>query len=292
MITATTQVTSVIGDPISHSLSPVIHNAAFSDRSLDWVCVALRVGEGATANAAEAMRVLGLRGMSVTMPHKSAIVASMDDLSDTASALGSVNCVVNGSDGLVGHNTDGAGFLGGLRDDFGFDPAGKSCAVLGAGGAARAVVLALAEAGAGSVVVVNRTAERAEAAAGLAGSVGSAGPVQRIEDADLVINATPIGMAGGSTDRRGELPCDLSLLQSSQIVAELIYHPARTALMAGAAARGCRTSNGVSMLVHQAAAAFQLWTQEAAPIDTMRSAAMAALAVSESSPGPNGPLKS
>lgn len=274
-ISANTQVVAVIGDPIAHSLSPTIHNAGFSARRLDWVCVAFPVGAGDAVAAAAAVRSLGLRGMSVTMPHKSEIAAGMDHLSDAARALGSVNCVIRRDGELLGDNTDGAGFLGGLREDFDMEPSGADCVVLGAGGAARAVVLALADAGARSVRVVNRTRANAERAAALAGVVGSVGAPGDVAGADLVVNATPVGMGdvGGGDD----VPVDARLLRPGQVVAELVYHPATTPLMAAATAAGARTANGVSMLVHQAGAAFTLWTGEPAPIAEMGAAARAAL---------------
>jgi shikimate dehydrogenase len=273
-ISARTQVVAVIGDPIAHSLSPTIHNAGFAEAGLDWRCVALPVRAGDALAAAAGMRTLGLRGMSVTMPHKSDICGGLDRLSAVAAALGSVNCVTRQDDELLGDNTDGAGFLGGLRQDFDLDPAGIDCVVLGAGGAARAVVLALADAGARSVRVVNRTPERAEQAAALAGSVGAVGTPADVAAADLVVNATPVGMGDGAG---AALPLDRDLLHSGQVVAELVYHPAATALMAAATAAGARTANGVSMLVHQAAVAFSHWTGEPAPIAAMGAAARAAL---------------
>jgi shikimate dehydrogenase len=272
-LSAATSVVAVIGDPITHSLSPTIHNAGFAEAGLDWVCVALEVRAGSASAAADGIRALGLRGVSVTMPHKSDMVAEVDELTPVAAALSSVNCVIHRDGRLLGENTDGAGFLAGLRDDFDWEPAGRRCVVLGAGGAARAVVLALAGAGAASVVVVNRTPERAGVAASLAGPVGSVGGPEALDGADLVVNATPVGMG----DAAG-LPLDPALLRADQIVAELIYHPDVTPLMAAAAAQGCRTSNGTSMLVHQAAVAFERWTGVTAPVEAMAAAARGALA--------------
>lgn len=268
---------SVIGSPISHSLSPVIHNAGFRAAGLDWVCVALPVAAGNAPAAAEGMRVLGIRGMSVTMPHKSEILGSLDELTEHAELLGSVNCVTSNDGRLVGDNTDGQGFLAGLRADFGFDPAGADCVVLGAGGAARAVVLALADAGAGTVRVLNRTPDNARRAAGLAGRVGAVGRPDDVAGADLVVNATPVGMADTERSSADAVPLDPALLHEGQVVAELVYHPAETPLMRLAAAAGARTANGVSMLVHQAGIAFTNWTGHAAPIDAMAAAARAAL---------------
>jgi shikimate dehydrogenase len=275
-ISGATQVVAVIGEPIAHSLSPAIHNSAFASMGLDWVCVALPVGRGGGQAAVEGMRALGIRGMSVTMPHKADVIAALDELTPTARALGSVNCVLRLDGRLVGDSTDGAGFLAGLRDDFGLDPAGRRCVVLGAGGAARAVILALADAGATSVRVVGRTPERAQQAASLAGPLGSVGGPEDIRDAELIVNATPVGMGGGP-DVDG-LPVDPSLLGADQVVADLIYHPARTPLMAAAEAAGARTSNGLSMLVHQAAVAFTHWTQRPAPVAAMVAGATEAIA--------------
>ncbi len=274
-ITARTQVVAVIGDPIGHSLSPTIHNAGFAEVGLDWRCVALPVRAGDAVAAAGGMRALGLRGLSVTMPHKSDITAGLDRLSTAATALGSVNCVTRRDDELLGDNTDGAGFLGGLREDFDLEPVGVDCVVLGAGGAARAVVLALADAGARSVRVVNRTEARAEQAAALAGTVGAVGAPADVVDAGLLVNATPVGMGDGSS---AQLPIDPDLLHPGLVVAELVYHPAETALMDAAAAAGARTANGVSMLVHQAAVAFESVDRCRAPLAAMVAAARAALA--------------
>jgi shikimate dehydrogenase len=275
---ARTQVVAVIGDPVAHSLSPVIHNAGFRAAGLDWVCVALPVAAGDAAAASRGMATLGIRGMSVTMPHKSDILGALDEVTEVAARLGSVNCVTLRDGHLVGDNTDGAGFLAGLRDDFGFDPAGADCVVLGAGGAARAVVLALATAGASSVRVVNRTPAAAERAVALAGPVGSLGRPEDAAAADLVVNATPVGMADTGAGTADAMPIEGRHLRAGQVVAELVYHPARTRLMDAADAAGARTANGVSMLVGQAAVAFSTWTGATAPVEEMAAAARRALA--------------
>ncbi len=271
-----TQVVAVIGDPISHSLSPAIHNAAFDALGLDWACVALPVRRGAAGDAVTGIRALGLRGVSVTMPHKHAVIDSLDEVTDAARSLGAVNCITANDGRLVGDNTDGAGFLAGLRADLAFEPKGRCCVVLGAGGAASAVVLALADAGAESVVVVNRTEESARRAAALAGRAGRVGTPDDIRDAELLVNATPVGMegAGATVD---DLPVGPEFLHDRLLVADLIYHPSRTRLMDVAESMGARAANGVSMLVHQAAVAFESWTGREAPLDSMVAAATAAL---------------
>lgn len=267
----------MIGDPVAHSLSPAIHNAAFNAMGLDWVYVALPVPSGAAEQAAAGMRALGLRGLSVTMPHKYDVMAGLDEVTDVARVLQAVNCITNRDGVLIGDNTDGAGFLAGIRADFSFDVESRCCVVLGAGGAARAVVLALADAGASSVVVVNRTELAAANAVAIAGSVGRIGTVADVPDADLVVNATPVGMAGAGAGAL-DMPVPPGSLRAGQVVAELVYHPGRTPLMDAAESAGARTSNGISMLVHQAAIAFEAWTGEHAPVDVMHAAASSALA--------------
>ena len=268
---------AVIGDPVRHSLSPTLLNAAFAEAGLDWHFMALEVAEGRSDEALDAVRALGLAGLSVTMPHKAAVASAVDHRTEQAEVLDAVNCVVVEGGRLVGHNTDGDGFLDGLRHDTGFDPAGRSTVVIGAGGAARAVVLALARAGAAEVAVVNRTASRAEVAAGLAGPVGRVVLSDELSDtvaaADLVVNATSVGM----TDD-GALPVDPESVAVGAIAVDLIYHPPQTAWLAALRGRGIEAHNGLSMLVFQAAHAFRLWTGSEAPVAVMDAAARAVLA--------------
>lgn len=253
MISGATRVAAVIGSPVRHSLSPALHNAAFTELGLDWVYVALHVEPGRAAAALDAMRVLGLGGMSVTMPHKEDVAAAVDSLDPAAAALRSVNTVVPQVDGtLRGHSTDGAGFVASLAAA-GETVRERSVVVLGAGAAARAIVDALARAGAARIAVVNRTVSSAETAAALAGAVGAVGGSGDVRDADIVVNATSVGMG---TD---DLPCDPSLLRAGQVVADIVYHPRRTALLDAAAAVGARTVEGLGMLVHQAALQQRLW---------------------------------
>ena len=268
---------AVIGDPVRHSLSPTLLNAAFAEAGLDWHFMALEVAEGRAGEALDAVRALGLVGLSVTMPHKAAVAAAVDHRTDEAEALNAVNCVVVEGDHLVGHNTDGDGFLDGLRHDTGFDPSGRRTVVLGAGGAARSVVLALARAGAAEVAVANRTASRAEVAAALAGPVGRVVGSDELSDtvaaADLVVNATSVGMADD-----GALPVDPGAVAVGAVVVDLIYHPPETAWLAALSGRGIEAHNGLSMLVFQAAHAFRLWTGSEAPVAVMDAAARAVLA--------------
>jgi shikimate dehydrogenase len=268
---------AVIGHPVRHSLSPALHNAAFAALGLDCAYVAFDVPPDHAADALAAMRSLGLLGLSVTMPHKAAAAAAVDRLSPVAQRLGAVNCVRWEGEELVGENTDGGGFVRSLAEEAGFDAAGRRCVVFGAGGAARAVVLALHDAGAAEVAVVNRTRAAAVAAAALAGTRGRVlDDARDVADADLVVNATPLGMerSGGDLD---EMPTDPRLLHRGQVVADLVYHPLRTALLQAAESRGATTVNGVGMLLHQAGLAFEHWTGRVAPIAAMRDALPGAL---------------
>ena len=271
--TGSTQLAAVIGSPVRHSLSPALHNAAFAHLGLDWCYVAFEVAPGRGRDALAAMGALGIRGLSVTMPHKDDIAAAVDHLAPSAARLGAVNCVELRSDATtVGHNTDGDGFVDSLHIDAGIDIAGLRCVIVGAGGAARSVIDALARAGAVDVAVVNRTTARATIAAALAGEVGRVGAVGDISAADLVVNATSVGMG---TDA---LAFDVNVLRRGAIVADLVYHPAQTALLAAAHERGVRTIGGLGMLVHQAARQLHIWTGADAPVDVMRAAAEAELA--------------
>lgn len=272
-VSGSTRVTGVIGDPVTHSLSPVLHNAAFAALGLDWASVPFPVSAGRGAQAVEAMRTLGLAGLSVTTPHKDAVARAADEVSDAVAALGAANCLVPSPGGGVrAINTDGDGFLGGLLEDAETTVHHRTVAVLGAGGAARAISLACAEAGAARVLVVNRTAERAARCAELAGPVGAVARPADIPGADIVVNATTVGMAPGTG-----MPCDPALLHSGQIVVDIVYNPSETVWLAAARAAGIRSYNGGSMLVHQAAVAIAHWTGHTAPVDAMRSARRAHL---------------
>jgi shikimate dehydrogenase len=278
-----THIAGVIGDPVRHSLSPALHNAAFTAAGLDWVYVAFDVREGTVPAALNGMRALAIDGLSVTMPHKAPAAATVDRLSPVGKKLGAINTVTRRGRELLGDSTDGEGFLAALRQDEGWDPAGRRIVVLGTGGVARAVCLALAQAGAASVGVVGRRAKMAKATAGLAGGVGRVAAIGEVGEADLVVNATPVGMAGVvNLDRSPPGPAlpfelDPDRLGSGQHVIDLIYTPAVTPLMEAARSRGAQATNGLGMLIHQAALQFRIWTGEEAPLEVMSAAAVAAL---------------
>ncbi len=264
---------AVIGSPVGHSLSPAIHNAAFRAAGLSWLFVAWEVPDGLAGEALSAMKSLGMAGLSVTMPHKTAVAEAVDTLSPQAKKLQAVNCVARQGNQLVGHNTDGIGFLASLRADADFEPRGKTALVVGAGGAARAVVLALAEAGAAGIGVLNRTPARAQAAADLAPEVARPAAPREVGGFDLVVNATPVGMAGsGGAGSPRDLPLPVDDLHPGQLLVDLIYEPMETPLLQAARARDVPAIGGLGMLVHQAAAAFEIWTQQPAPVEAMTEA--------------------
>lgn len=265
-----TRIAGIIGSPIEHSRSPAIHNAAFEAVGLDWVYLAFPVAAGQGGAALAAARTLGVTGLSVTMPHKSDAAAACDVLTPTASALDAVNTVVVRDAVLMGDSTDGPGFLAALRDE-GVEPAERRVLVLGAGGAGRAIAHALGVAGA-DVVVAARRGEAASAAASLAGSKESCALDALdglVESVDIVVNATPLGMNGEAP------PFDPSRLTPRQLVVDTVYHPSETPLLAAARARGVPATNGLGMLVHQAALAFRAFTGVDAPLAVMRAAAQA-----------------
>jgi len=274
-ISGRTTVVGLIGDPVDHSLSPAIHNAAFAHLGLDWVYVAFPVHNGATLAAPgsnssvraaiEGAVALGLRGLSVTMPHKQAAAAAVSERTASVEILAAANTIDIREGVAVGCSTDGAGLLADLEQGARFDVSGHHCVVLGAGGAARAAALALAQAGASSVVVVNRTPSRAEACAALAGSIGRVGGDDDIRGADLVVNATPVS--------NPETPRLARSLSPGQLAVDLVYAPEVTPFLHAATQAGAATRNGLGMLVHQAALQLELWSGEIAPLDVMWDAA-------------------
>jgi shikimate dehydrogenase len=262
-----TRITGLIGNPVAHSRSPAILNAAYAAAAINWVYVAFPVPAGRGGEAVKAARVLGLAGLTVTMPHKADAAWACDELTPDASALGAVNVVTVRDDGrLAGASTDGEGFVRSVRDE-GFDPSGTDVLVAGAGGAARAIALALGGAGA-RVTVAARRRDAADRAAGLV----PGGRAVTLADLDpgvfaLVVNATPLGMQGESG------PVAVERLNPGQLVVDTVYHPMETPFLAAARARGIHAVNGLGMLVHQAALAFELWTNVGAPLAVMRAAA-------------------
>ena len=264
----------VIGWPVAHSLSPVLHNAAFAALDMDWVYVPLPVAPRELPAALAGLAALGFAGANVTMPHKTQSAELAHVLSEDARRLQAVNTLVVGPDGLAGYNTDAPGFDRFLRLDAGFDPAGCSALLYGAGGAARACALALARGGLARLWVALRDPARA---ASLLGTLeGLPVPVEVIafEEApetapDLVLNATPLGAHGEV------LP--LPPLGPEMLVVDLLYRPTATPLQTAARHAGAGAFGGLGLLLHQAALSFELWTQRQPPLEVMSAAALAEL---------------
>lgn len=257
----------VIGDPVTHSLSPQLHMAAFAALGLAGRSLPFTVPAGKAAEAIDTLRTLGLRGLSVTMPHKEAVVGLVDAVSEAAGRLAAANCLVNDDGYLSAHTTDGDGLIRSLEQELGWAPAGQKAVVVGGGGAARAVIEGLSRAGVTEIAVINRSAQRAEAAAAVGGPVTRVGGLEDLGSADLVINATPVGMAESPG-----LPTPIELFRPHHLVVDLIYQPATTEWLRGAAGAKATAVNGVPMLLYQAAIQIELWTGMPAPVAAMRAA--------------------
>lgn len=269
MISGSTRLAAVIGDPVTHSLSPVIHNAAFAALGLDWRYVAFPVVEENGVNAVEAMRTLGIGGLSVTMPHKASAALGADRRTAVAERLGVANCLYWDQGTIVAHSTDGDGLVASLDEAHPNVFDGAEVAVLGAGGAARSIVEALGRTRASKISVVNRTTERAVQAAELA-SQARIGDAEDIAGAQVVINATAVGMNGGP--RPDGLPCPEDAISDQTVVVDIVYNPMVTPLLSVAQKAGISTVGGLPMLVHQAALAFECWTGHEAPVIEMTEA--------------------
>jgi shikimate dehydrogenase len=261
-----TTVAGIIGQPVRHSLSPAIHNAAYAALGLDWVYVAFPVAPGTVRDALVGLQAAGVAGCNVTMPHKTEAAHACDELTPAATALDATNTVTLGDGPRVGDSTDGDGFVD-AAEDAGVDLAARVL-VLGAGGAARAIVHALGTVGS-QVTVAARRPDAAAAAAALAPSATTMA-FDQLDDAvaaaAVVVNATPLGMCGEAP------PFDPARLHAGQVVIDTVYAPPETPLLGAAAAQGARTLNGLGMLVHQAARSFTRLTGQPAPLDAMRAA--------------------
>lgn len=280
-----TQVYGLIGDPVAHSVSPAMHNAAFQKLGLNCFYAPFRVAPADLAEAVAGLRALNVRGFNVTIPHKVAVMRCLDEVDPLVEDLGAVNCVVNQAGYLKGYNTDAGGFLRALRGA-GFELAGKTIAVLGAGGAGRAIAFILADKGA-DLILLNRHRESAEKlCARLSGrfrrefranDLSAASLRESLKEADLVVNATSLGM----TPVEDISPVPARLLRKRQTVFDVVYNPLETRLLRDAQKKGARVIGGIEMLVWQGAVAFELWTGRKAPVETMRRAAIQALGKDE-----------
>ncbi|MFN7921279.1 MAG: shikimate dehydrogenase [Bryobacteraceae bacterium] len=272
-----------LGQPVAENPTGVMQEAGFRAAGLNWRYLTMEVGPAQLADAMRGVRALGMRGINLTIPHKVAVMEHLDAVASDAALIGAVNTVRREGDRLIGENTDGKGFLRGVREA-GLDPRGKRVAVLGAGGAARAIVAELALAGAAHVRVLNRSRERGEKmVADLAAKTGAAidfapwASVWRVpENVDLLVNATSIALY---PDVTAMPPVDLSAARVGMMVSDVVFNPPETPLLAAARARSLPVLDGLSMLVGQGVIGFELWTGVKAPEVEMKSALRAALGV-------------
>jgi shikimate dehydrogenase len=268
----------LIGDPVAHTLSPLMHNAALAGMGVDGVYTAFRVPPALLGDAIAGMRALGISGMNVTVPHKTAVIEFLDDLTPAAREIGAVNTIINEGGILTGDNTDVYGFEMCLRIECGITTLPERVAVIGAGGAARSVVYACAKnQGVREVIVINRTVARAKALAMdmttltgtkcIAVPAGEPGFAETIPTCGLVVNTTSVGMHPDE-DRS---PVPKGLFCPGQVVCDIIYNPVETTFLRDAAASGAKTAGGLAMLAYQGARSLSLWTGKTAPAGLMLS---------------------
>lgn len=268
----------IIGHPVAHSLSPVFQTAAFEYCGLDVSYALWDTPPGALAGRLVSLRDPRYLGANVTIPHKEAVIPLLDELGGQSARVGAVNTIVNRDGRLFGFNTDGPGFVAALRNEAHFDPDGKRFLLLGAGGAARGIAFALADARASQVAIWNRTAARAEQLAEDVAAEGgrvSATPSAAPDGYDCVVNCTSIGMEGTGTENVS--PCDFGAAPPGTLAVDIVYKPEETAFLRAAKAAGLPVLGGLPMLIYQGALAFELWTGVTAPVAVMFEAARRAL---------------
>lgn len=283
VITGRTRICGIIGDPVEHTISPAMHNAAFRKLGLDFVYVPFRVKPVDLPAAVGGMRGLNIRGINVTIPHKVETMEYLDDIDPLAEKIGAVNVIVNEDGRLKGYNTDAEGFLRSLLEK-GIDVREKKIGILGAGGASRAIAFILAENDA-HLAIFNRTvhkaAELAAAICRITGKKVSAFNLaaenlkEAMQGVEILINATSVGMSPDAA----AIPVPVGLIRPEMVVVDIIYNPLKTRLLSEAEKAGATTINGVDMLVWQGALAFEKWTGHKAPLETMKRAARRVLAI-------------
>jgi shikimate dehydrogenase len=280
-ISGKTKLVGVMGDPVEHSVSPAMHNAAFKTSELDFAYVPFNVKKADLARAVDAVKALNIRGLNVTIPHKVDIIPLLDKIDPLAQEIGAVNVIVNSDGKITGFNTDAEGFLHVLLEH-GIEPDGKNVVILGAGGAARAIAFTLAARGA-NLIILNRTASRAAACASDVAKATNASiealTLERknladaMERAHLLVNTTSVGMY----PKGDETLVTANMIRPHFVVADIVYNPYKTRLLVEAEKAGARTINGLEMLIWQGALAFEKWTGKKAPLNVMRKEATRAL---------------
>jgi len=262
----------VMGDPIAQSKSPIMHTAALRSMGISGAYVPLHITPDQLGDAVGAIRTLGFRGVNVTIPHKVAVMAYLDTLDDSAREIGAVNTIVNSNGHLTGYNTDGIGYVRSLKAEVISDLSGTHILVIGAGGAARGIIAALLREAPASIVVANRTSDKAlELAAEWSkkGDIRGVGLDQlsgMLKGFDVIINTTSVGMY----PHMDQTPLEPSQFREGTVVSDLIYNPLRTLLLQESLKRGCRIHGGLGMFVYQGAYALEYWTGQPAPVEIMR----------------------
>ena len=278
------ELVGVFGHPVAENPTGVMQEAAFRAAVLDWRYLTIEVTPDGLADAVRGIRAMGFRGINLTIPHKLAIMEHLDEIAADAQKIGAVNTVRRDGDRLIGENTDGKGFLRGVREEAGVDPRGKRVVLLGAGGAARAIAVELALAGAADIRVYNRSAERGQAMVrDLVSRTGAQADFRLWDapcgvgpDVDILVNATSIGLYPDVDAMPDVVFGDLN---PALLACDVIPNPPDTPFLRTARARGVQTLDGLSMLVYQGVIGFELWTGEKAPEDVMKQALQAAFGV-------------
>ena len=280
-ITGHTRLTALLGSPVAHSISPLMHNEAFQLLDLDYTYLCFEVNEKTLPAAVDGLKACGIRGFNLTMPNKNKIVELLDELSPAARLIGAVNTVVNDDGHLTGYNTDGVGYMQAVKDA-GYDITGKTITIMGAGGAATAICAQAALDGVEKIHIFARETSRFwDRTQKLAENINSTLPskavlhenkdtaalAQAISESALLLNATSVGMAPNT---EGTIIEDTSLYHPDLIVSDVIYNPRETRFLKEAREAGCRTFNGMYMLLYQGAEAFRLWTGKEMPVKEIK----------------------
>ncbi len=279
-ITGRTVLTGLLGRPVSHSISPLMHNASFQDAKLDYAYLCFDIGECELEEAVKGLKILNARGWNCTMPNKKAMARICDELSPAASFTGAVNTVVNDKGVLTGYNTDGIGYMMSVKDA-GYDIIGKKMVLLGAGGAALSILSQAALDGVKEISVFNRRGKSFQDASFVSSRLNKETEClvrlydyedlalfrEKIRESTILINATNVGMAPNTEQC---LIPDISYFHKDLIVSDIIYNPRKTLLMKMAESAGCRTFNGLYMLLYQGAEAYRLWTGQKMPVEKIK----------------------
>ena len=279
------QILGIFGDPIGHSISPLMHITAADYHSLKYTYLPFRVKSDQLPAATEGLKALGIKGINITIPHKQAIMALVDEVTPEARLIGALNTIVNREGRLIGYNTDGPGFVASLKQEAGVDLRGKKVLLLGAGGAARAIAVHMVLEEVESLIIANRTLEKAwQLSSYIRERLDFSSQVVSVEgeelrgllvQMDLIINATSVGM------RTNDLPLfDYRNLELHHMVCDIVYRPLETPLLRAARERGAKTLDGLGMLIHQGAMAFEIWTGYPMPVELVRQKLLEELSVS------------